>query len=103
MKRHDALKIVILAPPAVLIGIGFVIIGNQLSNYLIFLDGLSGPDATDCSGERCLCSNLMCVTEARYIPEMLETIAIGMMFVAGGSFWVVLFSKRAYLRTHGVL
>jgi hypothetical protein len=101
--RHGVLKIAILAPSAVLIGIGFLAMSNQLSNYLTFLDGLFGPNGRDCNGERCICNNLMCVTEARYVSEMLGTLAVGAMFVAAGSFWIVLFAKRDYLKARHIL
>lgn len=103
MKRHNVLKIAILTPSVVLVGMGFLIVGINLSDYLTFLDRLSGPDARNCDGERCFCNSLMCVTDAHYRPEALSRIGIGLAFVAAGSFWIVLFTKRDYLKARNIL
>lgn len=103
MNRHGALKVAVLVPSAVLIGIGVYIAAISSSSYLYFTGRLQDPDAQNCAGEKCFCNNLTCRTEAHARTDLLKDTGVGAMFMAAGSFWPVLSGKQGYLKTRQML
>jgi hypothetical protein len=102
MSRNAASKVAILTCSAILVAIGAFLAGNSVSLYFYFIDRLGDSDARDCAGQKCFCNNLMCRTEAMAREETLKDVALAFPLMAGGSFWIILFSKKDYLKTRRI-
>ena len=79
-------------PSAILIGLGFFGIGNNVTNYLHGVEEINNSKSV-CNGVPCVCSNAMCFTKDDLTKSFPTDFGFGIGFVSLGVI-ILVFSRR---------